>query len=81
LPELGECFLDAPGGGGCDVLVEGKCLFQAGDGFAGVAVAEVAAADAFQGASFFRGRAELAGDGQRLSVVVAGLAAIGAPGG
>ena len=81
MPELGEGFLDAPGSGGCDVLIDGKCLFQAGGGFAGVAVAEVAVANAFQGARFFWGRAELAGDGQRLGVVAAGLVAIGGPGG
>jgi hypothetical protein len=55
LPELEEGFLDAAGGGGCDALVDGKCLFQAGSGFAGVAVAKMAAADAFQGACFLRG--------------------------
>jgi len=46
----------------------------------GVAVAEVAVADAFQGACLFRGGAEVAGDGQRLGVVVAGLAAVDGPG-
>src|SRR5262249_30765527 len=79
LPELVEGCLDAPGGGGCDVLVEGKCLFQAGGGFAGAAVAEVAVAHAFQGACFLCGGADLAGDGQRLGVVVAGLVAIVGP--
>jgi hypothetical protein len=77
---LEEGFLDAPGGGGCDVLVDGKCLLQAGGAFAGVAVAEMAVADAFQGACLFQGGADFAGDGQRLGVVVAGLAAIGGPG-
>ena len=43
----------------------------------GVAVAEVAVADAFQGACFLRGGAEVAGDGQRLGVAVAGLAVCG----
>ena len=80
MAELGEGFLDAPGGGGCDALVDGKGLVQAGSAFAGVAVAEVAVADAFQGACFLRGGAELAGDGQRLGVVVAGEAAIGGAG-
>ena len=79
-PELGEGFLDAGGVGGADVLVDGKCLLKAGGGFAGVAVAEVAVADAFQGACFLQGGAEVAGDGQRLGVVVAGLVAIGGPG-
>jgi hypothetical protein len=49
-------------------------------GFTAVAVAEVAAADAFQGPRFLRGRAEVAGDGQRLGVVVAGLPGIGGAG-
>ena len=80
LPELGEGFLDAPGGGGCDALVEGEGLLQAGGGFAGVAVVEVAVSDAFQGPCFLQGDAEVDGDGQRLGVVVARLAAIGGPG-
>ena len=49
MPELDEGFLDAPGCGGCDALVDGQCLLQAGGAFAGVAVLEVAAAGAFQG--------------------------------
>jgi len=75
-----EGFLDAPGRGGCDVLVDGKCLFQAGGAFAGVAVAEVAVADALQGPCSVGESAEVAGDDQRLGVVVAGLAAIASPG-
>ena len=51
MPELEEGFLDAAGGGGCDALVDGKCLFQAGSGFAGVAVAKMAAADAVETAT------------------------------
>jgi hypothetical protein len=70
-PELEEDFLDAPGGRGCDALVDGHGLPQAGGAFAGVAAAEVAAADAFQSACFLRRGAEFAGDGQRLRVVVA----------
>lgn len=46
LPDLVEGFLDAPNVGGADALVDGKGLLQAGGGFAGVAVAEVAVADA-----------------------------------
>ena len=80
LPELVKGFLDALGGGGCGVLVDGKCLFQAGGAVAVVAVAEVAVAGAFQGPCFLCGGADLAGDGQRLGVVVAGQAAIGDPG-
>jgi hypothetical protein len=70
-PELEEDFLDAPGGRGCNALVDGQGLLQAGGAFAGVAVAEVAAADAFQSACFLRRGAEFADDGQRLRVVVA----------
>jgi hypothetical protein len=70
-----EGFLDAPGAGCSDALVDGESLSQAGDAFAGVAVLEVAEADAFQGACFFQGRGEVSGNGQRLGVVVAGAAA------
>ena len=80
LPELEEGFLDAAGGGGCDALVDGKGLSQVRGAFAGVAVVEVAAADAFQRPRFLRQNADLAGDGQRPGVVVAGLAAICGPG-
>ncbi len=69
-----EGFLDALGGGGADALVDGQCLLQVLRGVAGVAVAEVAVADAFQGAGSLPGRAEVTGDGQRLGVLVAGLA-------
>ena len=68
-------FLDTPGGGvGSDALVDGECLLQVRRGLAGVAVVEVAVADAFQGARFLQRRADVVGDGQRLAVVVAGLA-------
>jgi hypothetical protein len=77
---LPEGFLDAAGSGGCDALVDGEGLLQAGGAFTSVAVAEVAVADAFQGTCFFQGRAELPGNRQRLGVVGAGLAAIGGPG-
>ena len=74
-PVLLEGFLDALGGGmGSDALVDGECLLQVHRGLAGVAVVEVAAADAFQGARFIQRRADAAGDGQRLAVAVAGLA-------
>jgi hypothetical protein len=61
LAELEEGFLDAAGGGGCDALVDGQGLLQAGGGFAGVAVAKMAAPGAFQGACFLEGGAEVAG--------------------
>jgi hypothetical protein len=68
-------FLDAPGGGvGSDALVDGECLLQVHHGLAGVAVVEVAMAGAFQGARFLQRRADVAGDGQRLAVAVAGVA-------
>ena len=74
-PVLLEGFLDVPGGGmGSDALVDGECLLQVHCGLAGVAVVEVAVADAFQGARFLQRRADVAGDGQRLTVVVAGVA-------
>ena len=79
MAELEEGFLDAPGGGGCDALVDGQGLPQEGGGFGAVAVVEVAVAGSFQGACFLRGGAELAGDGQGPGVVVAGLAAVGGP--
>jgi hypothetical protein len=70
-----EGFLDAPGAGvGSDALVDGECLLQVHRGLAGVAVVEVAVADAFQGACFVQRSADAAGDGQRLAVVVAGVA-------
>ncbi len=75
-----EGLLDAAGGGGSDALVDRQGLPQAGGALAGVAVLEVAAADAFQGACFLQGSTEVAGDGQRLGVVVAGLAAGCGPG-
>lgn len=73
-------MLDALGGGGSDALVNRQCLVQVGGAFAGVAVLEVAVADAFQGACFLQGYAELAGKGECLAVVVAGLPAGRGPG-
>jgi hypothetical protein len=70
-----EGLPDALGGGGSDALVDGQCLLQVGGAFAGVMVLEVAVADAFQGACFFQGCAEVAGDGECLAVVVVGLLA------
>ena len=64
----------SPGGGRADALVDRECLLQVRGGLAGVAVLEVAVADSFQGACFLRGRADVAGDGQRPGVLVTGLA-------
>jgi hypothetical protein len=52
---VAEGLLDAAGGGGSDALVDRQGLPQAGGALAVVAVLEVAAADAFQGACFVRG--------------------------
>ena len=60
-------------GGRADALVDRECLPQVRRGFAAVAVVEVAAADAFQGACFLLGGDEVAGDGQGLVMVAAGL--------
>jgi hypothetical protein len=73
-------FLDAPGGRAADALVDRESIVLGGRGFGGVAVAEVAVADSFQGACLLQGHAEVAGDGQCLVVVVAGLLAGLGPG-
>ena len=75
-----HCLLDAPRGGGADALVDRECLLQVRAGLAGVAVVQVAVAESFQGACFLRGRAEVAGDGQGLRVVLTGLRGIRRPG-
>jgi hypothetical protein len=69
-----EGLLDSLGGGGADALVDRECLLQVRGGLAGVAVLQVALAESFQGACFLWGRAEVAGDGERLGVMLAGLA-------
>src|SRR5215831_12535958 len=68
-----EGLLDAPGFGGSDALIDRQCLPQLRGAFAAVAILEVAAADALQGARFFLRDAKVPGDGQGLGVVVAGL--------
>ncbi len=75
-----EGLLDSPGGGGANALVDRECLQQVRGGLAGVAVLQVALAESFQGACFLQGRAEVAGDGQRLGVVPAGLRGLSGPG-
>jgi hypothetical protein len=47
---------------------------------AGVAVLQVGVAESFQGACLLRGGADVAGDGQRLGVMLAGLAGSRGPG-
>ena len=75
-----EGLLDALGSWGSDVLVDGERLLQVVDAFMIVAVFEVAAADSFQGTCFFERCADVAGDGQRLVVIVARVLAVCAPG-
>jgi hypothetical protein len=77
---LAEGFLDSPGGGGTDALVDRECLLQVGGSLAGVTVLEVALAKSFQGACFLGSGTDVAGDGQRLTVVLAGLAGSRSPG-
>ena len=77
---VSEGFLDALGAGGADALVDRQGLPQVRGGVAGVAVLQVAVAESFQGACFLGGGADVAGDGQRLSVLVAGLAGSRGPG-
>ena len=49
---VAEGFLDLPGTGRSDALIDRQCLPQVPGGLAAVAVVEVAAADALQGACF-----------------------------
>jgi hypothetical protein len=72
--------LDAPGSWGADALVDRECLPKVCGALPGVAVLQVALAKSFQGACFLWGRADVAGDGQRLSVTLAGLAGGRGPG-
>jgi hypothetical protein len=67
-------LLDAPRVRGLDAFVDGECVPQVHRGLAGVAVVELAVADTFQGAGFLEGCADLGGYGERLAVMVAGLA-------
>jgi hypothetical protein len=62
---LAQGFLDALGGGTAGALVDRQYLPQVRGGFAGVAVVQVAVAQSFQGGCFFRGRVQVAGDGER----------------
>ena len=71
---LAQGFLNALRIRGADAFVDGECVPQVHCGLTGVGVVEVAVADAFQGAGFVEGCADLGGDGERLAVVVAGLA-------
>jgi len=68
-----EAFCYAPGASGSDALVDRQSLPQVRCGLGGVAVVQVAVADSFEGACLLKGNAQVAGDGQGLSVVVAGM--------
>ena len=57
------------------MLVDRERLPQAGAALARIAVLEVTAADSFQGARLLEGHADVAGDGERLGVVVEGALA------
>jgi hypothetical protein len=65
-----EGFSDALGGGGSDALVDRERLLQAGGGFAGIAVLEMAVADAFQSACFLDGHPDVASDDECLLVTL-----------
>ena len=75
-----ESFLDSPGAGAADALVDRECLLQKVQAFVVVAVLETGPAESFESACFLQGRAEVAGDGQRLGVTLAGLAGVRGPG-
>ena len=62
-PGLAQGFLDTPGAGCSETLVDGEGLLEVDGGFAGKAVLEVGVADSFQGSCFLQGCADLAGDG------------------
>src|SRR5487761_18107 len=78
-PVVMECFLDAETVRSSDASVDRKCLPQVGAAFLEVVIVQVTAADAFKGACFLKRRADIAGDGERLGVLVAGLAGGGGP--
>src|SRR5262249_11089963 len=71
---VAEGFLDAVGTRGADALVDRERLPQVCGSLAGVALPEVNVADSLQGTCLFWGRFDVAGDGQRPGVLVAGLA-------
>jgi hypothetical protein len=75
-----EDFFDAPGAGGADALVDRKRLAQVPNGFAGFAVLEVDLAKSFEGACFDERGTDVAGDGEGLGVVAAGLLSGRGPG-
>jgi hypothetical protein len=64
-----------------DALVDREGLTQTIQALAVVAVLDVGPAESFEGACFFWGCADAAGDGQRLGAVLAVLRGVGGPGG
>jgi hypothetical protein len=64
-----------------DALVDREGLTQTILAFAVVAAVDVGPAESFEGACFFWGCADVAGDGQRPGVVLEGLRGVGGPGG
>ena len=62
------------GAGRSDALVDPQCLAQVAQALARVAILEVAVADAFEGACFLKGDAGVAGEDERLIMMVASLA-------
>ena len=73
---VAEGFLDLPGTGRSDALIDRQCLPQVRGGLTAVAVVEVTAADALQGL-FLERHAAITGDGERLGVLTAGPAVSG----
>ena len=73
LPILAQGFVDALGARGSDALIDTKCLAQAVQALARVPILQVAVGDAFEGACFLKGDADVAGEDERLIVMVAGL--------
>ena len=73
-PVVLEGFLDAPGAGGADALVDAEGLPQVDSGLAGVAIYEADLAESFEGAGLLQGCADAAGDLECRRVMFAGLA-------
>ena len=71
---VGEGFPDALGSRGAYALVDRESLTQTVEALVVVAVLDVGPAESFEGTCFLRGRSDVSGDGQRLGVLVAGLA-------
>jgi hypothetical protein len=74
-----ECRLDSLAFRGSEALVYAESLPQARLGFA-VVVAELAAADSFQGLGFFQRGQKFSGDGEGPGVVIERLSGVTGPG-